>query len=295
MDVRTREVEDIFYKFGRIRDIDVKFPSRPPAFAFVDFEDVRDAEDAIRDRDGYEYDGARLRVEFANGGRRDSTRETARGATRYPRNIRGTGDFTVEVSNLPARVSWQDLKDFMRKAGDVVFTEVDGRGGGVVEYSNKRDMNYAVEKLDDSEYRGRSENTYVRVRMAGSRGRGDTKSKSRSRSRSRSYTTRRASGKKRSRSRSKEKDREDEEREKKVRRSASREKEEKQARVEEKEEEEKEEGVDRDETAASMKNQEEEAEPIEATVETKDEKQEEKEENEAMDQEECVVERAADE
>ncbi|CAH0513933.1 unnamed protein product [Peronospora belbahrii] len=205
MDIRTREVEDIFYKYGRIRDIDVKFPSRPPAFAFVDFEDVRDAEDAIRGRDGYEYDGARLRVEFANGGRRESGREaSSRGSTRYPRNIRGTGDFTVEVSNLPPRVSWQDLKDFMRKAGDVVFTEVDGRGGGVVEYSNKRDMKYAVEKLDDTEYRGRSENSYVRVRMVGSRGRSNSRSKSPSRSRSRSNMRR--SGKKRSRSRSEDKD-----------------------------------------------------------------------------------------
>ena len=54
MDIRTREVEDIFYKYGRIRDIAVKFPSRPPAFAFVDFEDPRDADDAVRGRDGYE-------------------------------------------------------------------------------------------------------------------------------------------------------------------------------------------------------------------------------------------------
>ncbi|KAG6967620.1 hypothetical protein JG688_00006220 [Phytophthora aleatoria] len=149
MDIRTREVEDIFYKYGRIRDIDVKFPSRPPAFAFVDFEDARDAEDAIRGRDGYDYDGARLRVEPANGGRRESARDSARGSARYPRNVRGNGEFSVEVSNLPPRVSWQDLKDFMRKAGDVVFTEVDGRGGGVVEYSNKRDMKYAKEKEED--------------------------------------------------------------------------------------------------------------------------------------------------
>uniref|UniRef100_M4B1L7 RRM domain-containing protein n=1 Tax=Hyaloperonospora arabidopsidis (strain Emoy2) TaxID=559515 RepID=M4B1L7_HYAAE len=200
MDVRTREVEDIFYKYGRIRDIDVKFPSRPPAFAFVDFEDARDAEDAIRGRDGYDYDGARLRVEPANGGRRESGRDRPlnQSSTRYPRNIRGSGDFTVTISNLPPRVSWQDLKDFMRKAGDVVFAEVDGRGGGIVEYGNKRDMKYAVEKLDDTEFRGRSENSYVRVRMKSSRG---GRSHSRSRSRSRSKSPRRAS-KKRSRSRS---------------------------------------------------------------------------------------------
>ncbi|KAF1793625.1 Major facilitator superfamily domain [Phytophthora cactorum] len=103
------------------------------------------------------------------------------------------------------------------RAGDVVFTEVDGRGGGVVEYSNKRDMKYAVEKLDDSEFRGRSENSYVRVRQTGRRDRSNSRSKSRSRSRSRSA---RRSSKKRSRSRSV-----DAEGEKKAKRSASADKE----------------------------------------------------------------------
>ncbi|CAI5738443.1 unnamed protein product [Peronospora farinosa] len=275
MDIRTREVEDIFYKYGRIRDIDVKFPSRPPAFAFVDFEDSRDAEDAIRGRDGYEYDGARLRVEPANGGRRESGRESGRdstrGSTRYPRNIRGTGDFTVHVSNLPPRVSWQDLKDFMRKAGDVVFTEVDGRGGGVVEYGNKRDMKYAVEKLDDSEYRGRSENSYVRVRIAGSRDRSRSKSKSKSRSRSRSRSTRR-SGKKRSRSRSEEKDGEGE---KKARRSRTPDKESVKEKEDEKDER-MEDGKEADtsETASAIDKKEQD-EPIVADKEDESMKEDE--------------------
>jgi hypothetical protein len=34
MDIRTRDVEDLFYKYGRIRDIDLKTPNRPPAYAF---------------------------------------------------------------------------------------------------------------------------------------------------------------------------------------------------------------------------------------------------------------------
>lgn len=28
MDVRDRDVEDLFYKYGRIRDVDIKRPSR---------------------------------------------------------------------------------------------------------------------------------------------------------------------------------------------------------------------------------------------------------------------------
>lgn len=39
-----------------------------PPFAFVEFEDGRDASDAVKARDGYDYDGYRLRVEFPRGG-----------------------------------------------------------------------------------------------------------------------------------------------------------------------------------------------------------------------------------
>ncbi|BAS71818.1 Os01g0316600, partial [Oryza sativa Japonica Group] len=34
-DIREREVEDLFYKYGRILDIDLKIPPRPPGYAFV--------------------------------------------------------------------------------------------------------------------------------------------------------------------------------------------------------------------------------------------------------------------
>ena len=66
MNIRTREVENLFYKYGEIMDIDLKLPLRPPAYAFIDFKDPRDAEDAIDGRDGHKYEGQRLRVEHAN-------------------------------------------------------------------------------------------------------------------------------------------------------------------------------------------------------------------------------------
>mmetsp|Transcript_65892 Transcript_65892/g.208536 ORF Transcript_65892/g.208536 Transcript_65892/m.208536 type:complete len:122 (-) Transcript_65892:36-401(-) len=64
-DVREREIEDLFYKYGRIVEIDLKLPPRPPGYAFIEFSDERDAEDAVRGRDGYDFGGARIRVRAA--------------------------------------------------------------------------------------------------------------------------------------------------------------------------------------------------------------------------------------
>ena len=47
--------------------IDLKNRRGPP-FAFVEFDDPRDADDAVYARDGYDYDGYKLRVEFPRGG-----------------------------------------------------------------------------------------------------------------------------------------------------------------------------------------------------------------------------------
>lgn len=70
-------------------------------------------------------------------------------------------DCRVYVGNLSWEVSWQDLKDHMRSAGDVSFAEVmtqpDGRskGCGVVEYESSEDAKQAIETLNDSELKGR--------------------------------------------------------------------------------------------------------------------------------------------
>ena len=50
----------------RIIEIDLKLPSRPPAFAFVEFDSARAAEDAVAGRDGYDFHGDRLRVRHPN-------------------------------------------------------------------------------------------------------------------------------------------------------------------------------------------------------------------------------------
>jgi len=192
-DVRSKDVEDIFAKYGKIVFVDLKNRKGPP-FAFIEFDDPRDAEDAVHSRDGYDYDGYRLRVEFPRGagprgpggrplyddrgryrgggnGERGSERGGGdRGGSSSSRS-KDTGrrtNYRVVVTGIPSTGSWQDLKDHMREAGDVCYSDVFRDGVGVVEYIRYEDMKYALRKLDDTKFRSheqlQGETAYVRVR-----------------------------------------------------------------------------------------------------------------------------------
>ncbi|KAG0488440.1 hypothetical protein HPP92_007251 [Vanilla planifolia] len=196
LDIRKSEIEDLFYKYGRILEIELKTPARPPGYCFVEFESSRDAEDAVRGRDGYNFDGYHLRVELAHGGRAYSSssgrsgRYGGGGASKF--GVSHRSEYRVVVRGLPSSASWQDLKDYMRKAGDVCFVEVfrDGDGAmGLVDYTNYEDMKYAVRKLDDTEFKNPFTRSYIRVKIHEgnvSKRRSPSRSLSKSRSRSRS-------------------------------------------------------------------------------------------------------------
>ncbi|KAF3960050.1 hypothetical protein CMV_015202 [Castanea mollissima] len=71
---RSRDLERLFNKYGRVRDVDMKRD-----FAFVEFSDPRDADDAQYKLNGRDIDGSRIIVEFAKGGPRGSREYLGRG------------------------------------------------------------------------------------------------------------------------------------------------------------------------------------------------------------------------
>ncbi|CAN9507929.1 unnamed protein product [Ophioblennius macclurei] len=113
---REKDVERFFKGYGRIRDIDLK-----RGFGFVEFDDPRDAEDAVYELDGKELCNERVTIEHARvrlrggrgrggggGGGRFSDRY-GRGSqnsrSRNPPPMRTENRLIVE--NLSSRVSWQ--------------------------------------------------------------------------------------------------------------------------------------------------------------------------------------------
>ncbi|XP_015570460.1 serine/arginine-rich splicing factor SR30 [Ricinus communis] len=217
-DIRWREVKDLFYKYGLIVRVDLRNPPRTPGYAFVQFEDACNAEEAIRGRDGYNFNGCRLRVELAYGGRKHSTPGHGGRKHSFPGRHYNTcsgisenhgpskhSDHRVLVTGLPSSASWQDLKDHMRQAGDVCFSRVfPGRGGktGIVDYKNYDDMKHAIKKLDDSEFRNAFSRSYVRVRKDDSRRSYSQSPSHGTRDRSKSRSRSRSGSQSRSRSRS---------------------------------------------------------------------------------------------
>lgn len=141
---------------------------------------------------------------YSSGGRDEPRRDDRRGDDRRRGAAGRRSDFAVKVSNLPRGCSWQDLKDFMRKAGDVIHTDAYKNGDGLVEFSNREDMERAIRTLDDTEFSKHGDSTYIRVKAMKktSDSQDRDRSRSRDRDRSRSRDRRRSPSRSHSRSRS---------------------------------------------------------------------------------------------
>lgn len=102
-----REIEREFESFGPLRDVWVA--RNPPGFAFVVFEDKRDAEDAIKDLDGRTLGGSsRIRVEMARGPTRGG-RAARLGLTEKCYECGRIGHFARDCTRRPGFV-YQDRR-----------------------------------------------------------------------------------------------------------------------------------------------------------------------------------------
>jgi len=150
-------------------------------FCFIDYEDPRDVDEAIRAMDGRHFDGETIVVARPKG------RENHGRGFRPERS-----EWRIRIENVPPRVHWQDLKDKFRRCGEVVFGDI-YKGIGYLEFRYKEDMYYALDNMHQTDWFGytlhvlRAQPVDLSKREARSRAtshRGDSRSRSRSRTRS---------------------------------------------------------------------------------------------------------------
>ena len=137
-------------------------------FGFVEFDDPRDADYAVRDFDGTMFMGDRIIVQPAKQPlRRDRDRERdpygpprrPRGFDmRGPRGPRGPrrGMYRLIVFNLPPGTSWQDLKDVGREHGHVTFSDINPNqpDEGALEFESRDDYERALARIEGTDLRG---------------------------------------------------------------------------------------------------------------------------------------------
>jgi len=147
MDARSDDVAKFFDGYGRIVDVRVM-----TGFGFVEFENSRDAEDALSVFNGKNFMGTSIVVEFAKESRpkRDISDQD------HGFRVRRPPGFRIVVSGISRDTSWQDLKDFGREAGPVSFADIDrgNDGEGILEYQSRSDAERAVKQLDGKDLRG---------------------------------------------------------------------------------------------------------------------------------------------
>lgn len=140
LDIEEHELEKMFREFGQILRIVVKRKRDPPAFAFLEFADPRDAEDAIHNMDGRKLENRHLRVEMENKPRGDSGRfggpPDRGGRGGYDRR-----DYRDDYDRRDHRDDYDRRGGYGPRGGDRGYGRDDRRGGSYRDgddYYNRR-------------------------------------------------------------------------------------------------------------------------------------------------------------
>merc|ERR1711936_130255 len=136
--VRRDDLKDVFRDCGRVLDVDIK-----TGYAFVEFEERRDAEDAVKELNGIKVEGDRISVEMSKGCR-DKYRDFARtGRVRYR-------SFSKEISPSKRRYRSRSRGGRSRsrdRGGRSRSRDGGGRGGGRNERPYRTRHSLTVENL----------------------------------------------------------------------------------------------------------------------------------------------------
>jgi len=143
-EITERQLEDVFSPYGQIRAVALK-QQAGMHFAFVEFEDSRDAQAAIKARNGFNLKGCILRVEMP------------RAAAANLGKPRATTVKRLLIHGLPDNVTWQELKESLKQSSaPVIFSDTKADGTSVVEVSAQRDVENIVHTFDGQNFTSRS-------------------------------------------------------------------------------------------------------------------------------------------
>lgn len=137
-DARQSELERLFRKYGKVDRVDMK-----SGFAFVYMEDERDAEDAIRGLDRFEFGrkGRRLRVEWTKQERGSSRRVES---SRKPASNARPSKTLFVINFDPYHTRTRDLEKHFDPYGKILNIRI-RRNFAFIQYETQDDATKALE------------------------------------------------------------------------------------------------------------------------------------------------------
>jgi RNA recognition motif-containing protein len=163
-DVAWQDLKDHMREAGEVSHAEIirDLNGRSKGCGIVEFASEEDAQSAITTLTDSELKGRMIFVRED----RETGSQISAGVTGASAGVRGHQNTSVYVWNLTPETSWQDLKDHMRKAGNVdsvtVLTNAQGDSicCGVVVYQRPQEAIRAIRELQNSELKGQP--IYVR-------------------------------------------------------------------------------------------------------------------------------------
>nr|AAB18813.1 splicing factor At-SRp40 [Arabidopsis thaliana] len=175
-DAREGDLERLFRKYGRVERVDMK-----AGFAFVYMEDERDAEDAIRALDRFEFGrrGRTLRVEWTKS-ERGGDKRSGGGSRRSSSSMRPSK--TLFVINFDAdNTRTRDLEKHFEPYGKIVNVRI-RRNFAFIQYEAQEDATRALDASNNSKLMDKVISVEYAVKDDDARGNGHSPERRRDRS-----------------------------------------------------------------------------------------------------------------
>ncbi|XP_076467252.1 uncharacterized protein LOC143298303 isoform X2 [Babylonia areolata] len=158
---RQEELRSLFGKYGPITDVYVPmdyYTRRPRGFAYIQFEDPRDADDALYHLDRTRFYGRELEVEFARGDRKTpSQMRTKERSSRYGRRSRSRSPrFRSIFSRSRSRSPYYRGRSYSRSPYRRSYSRSPGRRHRSRSYSPRDKRRRSRSRSGDSRRRSHS-------------------------------------------------------------------------------------------------------------------------------------------
>ena len=137
-DCSQTDIDRFFNGYGRLTLILLR-----KSHCYVFIEERQDAEDAVKELKGRKIRGQSIMLEFLE--------KDVKNVVNFPK-------YQLKIENLSQNTASQELRDYMKQAGEILHCQAheNVKGVGIVQFARWQDLKWALEHFHDTKLSGRN-------------------------------------------------------------------------------------------------------------------------------------------